>query len=275
MKKTVGNYLLDTLLGSGSFGDVYLCSHKLTKKQYAMKIDRDVNNIKTIKYEATILKYLRKVPNVIKLIHYGVHDKKHYIVMEMHGLTLEEFLITKKNISFMEKINFCLQILEILKNIHQKGIIHRDIKPENLLVSIDNSQLTLIDFGLAKIYIDKNGLHKPYKKNDSLIGSLNFCSINSHELYELSRKDDLISLLYILLYLYHGKLPWDNLSSFNNQSKKELIKIKKDDLLLIDSNDFIYKKIIHILNYLYNLDYGIKPNYFLIELYINNLVENT
>ena len=276
MKTTfIGNYKLDTLIGSGAFGYVYACSHKLNKKSYALKIDIEDYGIKTIKYEASMLKYLCKVPNVIKLVHYGSINNKQYMVMEMHGLTLEEKLISTKNIKFMEKINYSLQILEILKNIHEKGIIHRDIKPENFLLTMDGRQLILIDFGMAKSYVDNNGSHKKLQKINKLIGSLRYCSINSHNLYELSRRDDIISFVYLMMILFTGSVPWENMCGTREIDKKELIKIRKKISIKDDYDNNIMKKLNHIASYLYDMEYEMKPNYCLIEIHINNMAENT
>lgn len=264
----IGNYKLSTMIGSGGFGKVYACSHILNKKIYALKIDEKSN---TIKYEASILKYLNKVPNVIKLQHYGTHNNKQYMVMDLHRLTLEEHLLTN-NVSKMEKINYSLQILEVLKAIHQKGILHRDIKPENFLMTMDGSKIILIDFGMAKIYLNSDKSHKPFKKTGDIIGSLHYCSINSHDCYELSRRDDIASFVYVSMFMFQKTLPWEKTNDVHR--KNEMIKLKKKHLLKMDPVDTIFKKHLHILNYAYGLDYDAKPNYSLIEIHINNIMEN-
>lgn len=274
--KLIGNYKIGSLIGQGSFGNVYSCKNKLTNNDYAMKIDKSAYDVKSIRYEASILKYLKKVPNVAKLIHYGSIDNKQYMVLELYGLTLEEYIISNKSINMIDKINYALQMLNIIKNVHSKGIIHRDIKPENFVFTIDMRELVLIDFGLSKLYLDGSKNHKRQNKTEKLIGCLHYASINSHDKIELSRRDDLISLFYSFIYMFFGKLPWNNISSKTISSKMEMIKYEKK--MFIHNQDYdcnIMKKMKNTVNYLYELEYDEKPNYFLMEIHINNILENT
>merc|ERR1712196_497707 len=98
-------------------------------------------------------------------------------------------------------------ILCILKKIHEIGIIHRDIKPENVM--LHGNKIFLIDFGLSKYYRTSCGKHIPMKSGLGMLGTNRFASLHVHNGYTASRRDDLEMLGNTLLYLYHGKLPWD------------------------------------------------------------------
>ena len=273
--RTIGNYILNNIIGEGAFGIVYSCKNKITHKDYAVKVDKCSHGIKSIKYEASILKYLKNVSNVAKIIHYGSVDKKQYIVLDLYGLTLEEYLISNGNVKLVDKLSYALKMLEVLRNVHSKGILHRDIKPENYVFTVDMRDLVLIDFGISKIYLDNSRNHKPLRRTEQLVGCLHYASLNSHNYIELSRRDDIISLAYTWIYLFFGKLPWDKVYSNTTNNKKDVIKKLKMELSNTHYEDKIMNKMKYILSYLYDLSYDEKPNYFLIEIHINNILENT
>lgn len=103
-----------------------------------------------------------------------------------------------------------------IENLHGKNLLHRDLKPDNFLVGIHEHQkglLYLIDLGLAKSYIDPlSKEHISYKGFKSLIGTLRYASVNTHLGFEQSRRDDLESIGYLLVYFMKGRLPWQGLA---------------------------------------------------------------
>lgn len=114
--------------------------------------------------------------------------------------------------------------ISILEFIHSETILHRDLKLENILMGIDKSyfQVHLIDFGLSKRYIDpQTEKHIPMKAGKSIMGALEYASINNHCGKELSRRDDLESLGYILAHLLLGELPWSGLASTEKPQEYE------------------------------------------------------
>jgi len=99
--------------------------------------------------------------------------------------------------------------------------LHRDIKPDNFLMGLKKRQhvVHLIDFGLAKKYCNpKTMQHIPYRENKQLTGTARYASINTHIGIEQSRRDDLESIGYVLLYFRNGYLPWQGLKA---QTKSE------------------------------------------------------
>jgi serine/threonine protein kinase len=103
------------------------------------------------------------------------------------------------------------QMISRLEYMHNNNFIHRDMKPDNFLMGVGGKANTvyMIDFGLSKRYRDpKTGQHIPYRDGKSLTGTARYASVNTHIGIEQSRRDDLESVGYILLYLLKGTLPW-------------------------------------------------------------------
>jgi serine/threonine protein kinase len=186
--------------------------------------------------------------------------------MDLLGMTLQKYFdnFNKKiPLSTIKKIG--IEILNILEYIHSKNIIHRDIKTGCFL--IDNRygfKIYIIDFGFAKEYIDPiSGFHIPFKNGKIFIGDYNYSSKNSFLGYEKSRRDDIESLGYILIYLIKGYLPWENYTKSNKKQAK--ISATLDDLcqnLPINIRTF--------MSYCWNLGFTAKPDY----EYLRNLIKD-
>lgn len=114
--------------------------------------------------------------------------------------------------------------------IHSKDYIHRDIKPENFLVGFREKKflIYLIDYGLSNKFINqKTNEHINFSDGKSLIGTARFASIYTHLGYEQSRRDDLESLGYLLVYLYSGCLPWQGVKAKTKSEKyKKIFEMK-------------------------------------------------
>jgi serine/threonine protein kinase len=123
-----------------------------------------------------------------------------------------------------------LQLIERIKHIHDSNYVHRDIKPENFLVGRDNKEkiIYIIDFGLAKRYRDEHThIHIPLKENRNLTGTARYASVNAHNGLEQSRRDDMESLAYVILFFFKGKLPWQGLKCKDKNEKYAKIKEMK------------------------------------------------
>ena len=96
-----------------------------------------------------------------------------------------------------------------IEYVHSKGFLHRDIKPDNFLMGLGRKaiQVYIIDFGLAKKYQHSStNRHIPYRENKNLTGTARYASCNTHLGIEQSRRDDLESLGYVLLYFLRGRI---------------------------------------------------------------------
>ena len=132
--------------------------------------------------------------------------------MELLGHSLEDlFQYCGRKLTLKSVCMVADQMISRLESMHNNNFIHRDMKPDNFLMGLKNKAgvVYLIDFGLSKRYRDpKTGQHIPYRDGKSLTGTARYASVNTHIGIEQSRRDDLESIGYILLYLLKGNLPW-------------------------------------------------------------------
>jgi serine/threonine protein kinase len=252
-------YKLLEKIGNGSFGSIYKAENCRTKETVAVKIELIVNETNLLKNESKIYQYLLGTQGIPQIKWYGKDDTNYYMVINLLGKSLEQLLNDKHVFSLKLILQIGIQLIQLLKTIHEKGLIHRDIKPDNFLLGNDetnNKTLFLIDFGLCKSYMS-NGNHIKIKKTNGIIGSLTYASLNSHENTELSRRDDLESLGYMLTYFSLGTLPWRETINYNDiiSLKKEIIynknipNILKEFMIIIRNLSFeekpMYEFFIH------------------------------
>ncbi|XP_065829382.1 uncharacterized protein [Oscarella lobularis] len=114
--------------------------------------------------------------------------------------------------------------------IHGKNFVLRDVKPDNFLMGIgrNSNKVYVIDFGLAKKYRDsRTRVHIPYREDKNLTGTARYASINTHLGIEISRRDDMESLGYNLVYFICSNLPWQGLQAVTKRQKYAKISEKK------------------------------------------------
>ena len=195
------------------------------------------------------------------------------MIMELLGENLEK-IFNKNNRKFPLKTicEISNQTITRIEYIHSKNIIHRDIKPENFLIGINNNKnlLYLIDYGLSKKYQNKNGFHIPYYDGKKIIGTIRFISVNNHLGIEQSRRDDLESLAYVIIYLLKGNLPWIGLKGKNKIEKYEKIMNMKINSKLNVICDGLPKEFAIFLQYCRDIGFDETPNY----NFLRKLIEN-
>jgi serine/threonine protein kinase len=263
-------YKLLNQIGEGSFGKIFKAENILTSSLVAIKIEKKSNS-SLLKHEANIYykcKNLRGIPGIRM---FGTEENYNYIVMDLLGMSIDKMReIQGGKLTLKETLTISIQLISCLENLHAIGIIHRDIKPENILINGDINKIYLIDFGLAKYYIDQERNHLPINNNKKFIGNVRFASINIHNGIEPSRRDDLISLGYVFIVCLKGFLPWQNINSMNKDEKYNKIKNIKETLYLPDLCSDIPYEFLSYMSYCYSLKYDEDPDY----LYLKNLFIN-
>ncbi|OHT14408.1 Casein kinase I isoform delta-like protein [Tritrichomonas foetus] len=227
------------LIGGGSFGQIYNGIDMKTGEEVAMKIEPVVNNTRSIQLcnEAKIYRILDGALGFPKLKEFATDEGLNALVMEILGDSLYS-LFKKSNFKFSLKTVLMIaeQLISRVQFLHSKGIIHNDIKPGNLITGIGKNSniIYLIDFGLAtKFRGFYNNQHIDYSDGHKFFGTPEFASINSYKGVARSRRDDLESIAYILIYFLTGSLPWEKVASCSpNLSEQEIstqiLKVKEN-----------------------------------------------
>jgi len=170
-----------------------------------------------------------------------------------------------------EKVNKIIQqCFYIIETIHSKYVLHRDIKPHNFMIR--NGELYLIDFGFSTFYVNEEKQHLPMRTDlESIIGSPKYVSINIHNGVACSRRDDLISIGYMYIFLLYGELPWDTVKSIKKGEPYDALHImnsKNQEIKMLKTIENIENlckekcpKIVEYLKRTYLLYYNEEPDY--------------
>ena len=248
-------------LGEGSFGKVYKAEYN--GDNYAIKMENKSKEQGLLELEATIMSYL-KGPNIPFIKSYGYSGDFNVLVMQLLDKSLED-LINKYNTFSIKTVAILgYQMVNILQYIHDRHIIHRDIKPDNFVMGAqeDNAKLYILDFGLAKKYRSSRTLVQyPYVKKKKLTGTARYASIHALETYEQSRRDDLESVGYVLMYFLRGNLPWQGLKVRSKEDRyKKILEKKKETSSQDLCKDFPHE-FFEYVDYTKNLEYEENPDY--------------
>lgn len=260
-------YKLLKRVGSGAFGLIFSAKNVNTDELVAVKLE-PTSQIDTLTHEAAVLQRLTGTPGIPTLRYYGIPDHNRYMVIDLFDKTLQGVSFDyKKAVPVPIVRMYALQMMQIISAVHDKGFIHRDIKPENFMVKKDSEVLYLIDFGLARTYIDgKTGRHRDNKQRlrlegasqsqiTTITGTARYVSTHIHDGNEPSRRDDLISAMYVISYLLKGRLPWKSCAS-----NEILVEMKQNILpqeLFLD----LPASYVTLFKYLSELSYEQNPDY--------------
>ncbi|EXB38871.1 Casein kinase I isoform delta-like protein [Morus notabilis] len=226
-----GKFRLGRKIGSGSFGEIYLGTNIQTNEEVAIKLENVKTKHPQLLYESKLYRILQGGTGIPNVRWFGVEGDYNVLVMDLLGPSLEDlFNFCSRKLSLKSVLMLADQMINRVEFVHSKSFLHRDIKPDNFLMGLGRraNQVYIIDFGLAKKYRDTSThQHIPYRENKNLTGTARYASMNTHLGIEQSRRDDLESLGYVLMYFLRGSLPWQGLKAGTKKQKYEKISEKK------------------------------------------------
>ncbi len=227
-------YTLTQLEAAGSFGELWRGIENSTSKYVAVKLERKKTNRSSLEHEYHLYKLIGGSQGIPDVYWLGEFNQKKVMVMQLLGVDIERLRREQptKRLCLKSVLQIGDSILNSLEYLHSFGFLHRDLKPENLMVGTgpEASNVYLVDFGLARPFHDENGEHVPPRhRNKDLEGTARYASINAHfGLKHYSRRDDLESLGYIMIYLLRSRLPWQGLTKVLVGDKKQ---VRNEDIL--------------------------------------------
>ena len=260
---TIGSYVLGPKIGQGAFGEIYVVRNPHDGSMLALKIETLSSRRNVLEIETNVLKRLSPSPYFPKFIQSGRNSYYLWLTMELLGPSLSQVLkrLPLNRFSLSTGLRVADSILCGLESMHKKGFIHRDIKPSNVLLRRNRTYpIAIIDFGLARVYIDrKTERHLPARSHPGFRGTSVYASPNAHMHQELSRRDDLISWFYMILDIMAGPLPWKKL-----ENKAEILHMKRITSITTMA-DSISHQLSEIWDHIENLGYSDTPNYSLMH----------
>ena len=271
-KLIFSNYLIQAKIAKGSFGTVYSGKMLSNNHKIAIKLEKRREDYPGILETEACHLHLLQGEGIPKLICYGTNETHNILIQELLGSSLEKiFNKLNKKFSLKTVCNIGIQLIKRIKHIHKKYYIHRDLKPDNFLTGyykID-TKIYLIDFGLSKKYYSvSKQKHIKFKKGYNLVGTARYCSRNAHKGYELSRRDDIESLGYCLIYFLKGILPWQGLKVKRIEDQFKKIAEKKIATSFEELTQNLPYELLQYFKYCDTLEFEDEPDYeYLISLF--------
>jgi tau tubulin kinase len=273
-------FKVGVMVGQGTFSRIFEAEDLQEHRKVAVKIEKKGISKSMLKWENQVLRDLQGSPYVCTHLLFtslGGHRDCNVLVMDLFEQNVSSYRKQQPNGNFQPgpAATLALHMLQALRYMHGKGFVHRDIKPSNFLVPPDyatraDPHVVIVDFGLAKAYINADGVMIPQRASAEFRGSSLYASLNAHYLQDLGRADDLWSFFFVLIDFVEGNLPWRDIKHQRDkvQSRKE--KLVGDGRIPEDKHPSIRA----FAGHLFSLEFGDEPDYERLEDALRDLASS-
>ncbi|KAI9672506.1 MAG: hypothetical protein M1817_003272 [Caeruleum heppii] len=268
-------YRLVRRLGAGTFGAVYLGTNIEADQEVAIKLEHQTIDPSYLRYEIDIYTALSGRPGFPKVYWSGWQDDYRVLVFELLGPNLEDlFWYCGNRFSLKTTLMIVHQLLYRFECLHNQHFLHRDVKPDNFLLGVGKrgNHVYMTDLGLAVYHDSTRGDSQgvPVSK-PQLVGTARYASINGHLEREQSRRDDLESLGYMLIYFMKGILPWQGLTAATHEQQLQAVLQKKQETEVMELCADLPIEFATYMNYVRSLRFEDKPRYAYLRQLFDNL----
>jgi serine/threonine protein kinase len=258
-------FRLDERLGSGAFGEVWRGTDTRSSRQIAAKLEVKIENIRGLLVEEYECLHTLKDPaqqqGFAEVLFFGRQDGYVFMVMELLGASLADCIeVCKGSFTVRTVVLIAEQVLRRIEYLHSKALVHRDIKPENFMMGLGPRAhvVYLVDFGLIGLYYSDEEHSQLYK--DTLTGTAHWCSVAAH-VGAQSRRDDLESMGYMMIFFVKGALPWIGLEAKDADEEEEKIKGMKTKMNVRTLCNGLAPEFLEYMTYVRKLSFTERPDY--------------
>uniref|UniRef100_A0A5S6QNE8 Protein kinase domain-containing protein n=1 Tax=Trichuris muris TaxID=70415 RepID=A0A5S6QNE8_TRIMR len=256
-------------IGNGGFGQVYRAVDKKRNMNVAIKMESKQSKKPCLKMEVLVIQAFEASRHCPRFYGSGEWNNALYMVMQLLGPSIGQRRrqMAEKKFSLSTSLRATVQMIDAIQEFHDCGFVHRDIKLSNMALScnLENRNIViLLDFGLARRYVDTEGYMRPERDEIGFRGTLRYASLTAHQMQDLGRRDDLWSLFYVCTEMIVGNLPWGKV---RDRSEVRHLKEQHCPELLCGQLPFEFRLFVNHLN---KLSFADRPDYALLISSMHN-----
>lgn len=255
-----GRFHVVSKLCQGGFGQIFKAIDSTLKFEVALKFEEVEENHPNM--EAHVLARYQGARHCPTMYARATFPDCSFIAMQLLGKNLsglkKQCSLHPSRLSISTSVRVIQQCIEAIESLHNIGYLHRDIKPANFCIGNDKqtqNTIFLIDFGLARYYLTKEGNVRPQRDNIGFRGTLKYASLTAHMTKDYARRDDMWSLFYSIYELMLSDLPW------KASNDKDVVGKMKLDHKPESMCQHLLPEIADYVRLVRNLEYADKPDY--------------